>query len=68
MVFLLFYSVEEQEAFLDKSKKVIGECCALDLEHQRDLALLKKTEEKFTKDENESSPEEVILILLNFEN
>jgi len=52
--------VEEQEAFLEQSKKVIGECCALDLEHKRDLELLRKTEEKFSKEDNTSSPEEVI--------
>jgi hypothetical protein len=51
--------VDEQEAFLDESKKVIGECCALDLEHKSDLELLRKTEEKFTKEDDESSPEEV---------
>jgi len=55
------FPAEEQEEFLEKSKKIVGECCAMDLQSKRDTELLRKTEDKFIQEDNTFSPEEVRL-------
>ncbi|XP_059476540.1 E3 SUMO-protein ligase NSE2-like [Neocloeon triangulifer] len=50
---------EEKGHFLEKCQDVIGECCTLDLDHKRNLELLKEAENVFADESNTKTPDEI---------